>query len=230
MSTRPFRFLDLPAELRYMVYEAIEATTKKRELDVTDRSKTLADRSLIVMFRGAIQMSILATCRLVNQEASPIMARKTQTMTNEPVRFLMDWDVVVATQDILYSCFDTSPETLALHAREGNHPMALFIKSCRTYYVAAAITRTVDVSIANVEITITALAGHVNDPDMDRVLDSFGYLHLELGVILDMFMEKQPPAAAFLLRLQHIKDLSGLFEKDLSDAEWAEHVRKLGHF
>jgi hypothetical protein len=210
-----------------MVYEAIEMTTRRRELDVTERSDKLADSSSIVMFRGALQMSILATCRLGNQEAPPIMARKIQTMADEPVRFLKVWDVTVATHDILYTCFDASPEALSIHAKEGDHPILRFVRSCCSYYVGAAGTREVDAAVANVEFTITVRTCHINGPVPNHLLRLFHDLCLDFGVASDAFLDKDPPEFARLSRVQDLKDPICFDIQDLSDAEWAEHIQKL---
>lgn len=63
MTSSPFRFLDLPKELRLMVYEHLTTRTVSFEIVA---GITLTDLKLP-------GISILGTCKLINEEASPIL-------------------------------------------------------------------------------------------------------------------------------------------------------------
>jgi len=101
MPTQPFRFLDLPPELRVMVYEQIHVTTITHELDLPSKEFTpwrnmAKTTSTIAMARESLETAILATCRLIHHEASSTFATKLQLMAAEPLRFRLDWSNVLA--------------------------------------------------------------------------------------------------------------------------------------
>jgi hypothetical protein len=73
-----FRFLDLPRELRYMVYERISFDTKRYELQDPEwvSDDTSSDNSSIVLVTKSLSVGILASCRLINVEARGFLAPK----------------------------------------------------------------------------------------------------------------------------------------------------------
>jgi hypothetical protein len=96
MPIQPFRFLDLPADLRCMMYEEIEVATCKQGLE---QSETKDDQRHVdpkqgvsmTLLRATLPMSLLATCRLIRQEATPVLTRKVKELVEEPVRLSIDW-------------------------------------------------------------------------------------------------------------------------------------------
>jgi hypothetical protein len=113
-TTKPFRFLDLPPEIRLMVYDQIDATTHLHVYDghqvyghcfhvrpsdggtkIEPNDKTLT----IVSIHSTLSTSILRISRLIHMEAYPIFAKKLQALANEPLRFVAD----VAGAHILHS-------------------------------------------------------------------------------------------------------------------------------
>jgi hypothetical protein len=91
---QPFRFHDLPPELRLMVFENLEFTTthtlkqlRRHRYNKDGRWKTAGDLTLVVKSLG---VSILATCQAINSEATPIMDRHLAQLRSEPLRFVID--------------------------------------------------------------------------------------------------------------------------------------------
>jgi hypothetical protein len=65
MATQPFRFLDLPPELRCIVYEQIGIRTKHHTLESTNAPDKYSETTLV---SKSLPVQILATCRLINDE------------------------------------------------------------------------------------------------------------------------------------------------------------------
>lgn len=84
---QPFRFLDLPKDIRLCVYNKIDLSTRH----VLDRSQAVSDnyywpapptdqvygsRIILIKPDNGFAIDILATCHLIHQEASQILKRK----------------------------------------------------------------------------------------------------------------------------------------------------------
>ena len=91
---KPFRFLDLPAELRYMVYEEIETSTCHYRLkDPSFKPKCehqTTPVSYMTLVVRSLPVALLATCRLIHKEAVPFLAPKLETLRDEPSHFIID--------------------------------------------------------------------------------------------------------------------------------------------
>jgi hypothetical protein len=91
----PFRFLDLPRELRYMVYERISFETSRHELkdfewipgrwEMRDShpmpewvcdDTMMSDHPSMILVTKSLPVAILASCRLINAEARRFLAPK----------------------------------------------------------------------------------------------------------------------------------------------------------
>jgi hypothetical protein len=73
MATQPFRFLDLPAELRFIVYEHIDFMTKHYTLEGTDAPE---NSSTITFVPKNLPVRILAIFQLINNEAKKFLRPK----------------------------------------------------------------------------------------------------------------------------------------------------------
>jgi hypothetical protein len=96
-AQHPFRFLDLPADLRCMVYERIDYGTRHYRL------KDPFYKHLHLMFNNdqpesgitlvvkTLSVAVLTSCRLVNQEALPFLAPKLERLRHrEAIRYIID--------------------------------------------------------------------------------------------------------------------------------------------
>jgi hypothetical protein len=82
---RPFRFMDLPTEIRPTVYERLPVKTTHKCM-----AGRYGDPGLLAVTRSISGLSILRTCRLILSEASPIIDQKKAWIVSKPPRFLLD--------------------------------------------------------------------------------------------------------------------------------------------
>lgn len=187
-------------------------------------------------------MSILATCRLVNQEASPIIAQKLEKMVKEPVRFRIDWTAGNWIQNDLYDCFTTSPEEALAGARSSD-PMWQFVYTCSSYLAEIARLRPADTVSADVEVTVATCQLDYRSMGWDRecisnfvegLCQGFGIRSIvDSGVDLriDAIISPQPEKG---FRLDNWRIVPGQPSSygsdvvhDMSKGEWEEHVQML---
>ncbi|KAF2128563.1 hypothetical protein P153DRAFT_386681 [Dothidotthia symphoricarpi CBS 119687] len=91
MKTQPFRFLDLPAELRMMVYECLSISVHHHVLDDPTQLPGYFTRSTITLVTKSIETSIFSTCRKVNAEAVPSLAHHLDKLRSVPTHFVVDF-------------------------------------------------------------------------------------------------------------------------------------------
>jgi hypothetical protein len=103
----PFRFLDLPSELRLMVYERISINVTHMVL----QDLTYGPFASINLLSRTLPVALLATCRLVHTEASPVLQPKI-ALLRDTDRFSLIID------QMAYSTFAKPPENLCSIALE----------------------------------------------------------------------------------------------------------------
>jgi hypothetical protein len=76
---RPFRLLDLPKELRLVIYEQLDITTKQHIIPIDKKGE-----HTITMVSLSVPVRILATCRFVSEEAGVILKPKIKQLLKTP--------------------------------------------------------------------------------------------------------------------------------------------------
>jgi hypothetical protein len=98
MRDQPFRFLDLPVELRLMVYERVPIKTTHHKLDYD--SLTLAqlkngeEDSVTFLHEAVSGSSILFACRQIFSEARSTLHFRAQALRLRPIRIIASPDVI----------------------------------------------------------------------------------------------------------------------------------------
>jgi hypothetical protein len=90
-TPQPFRFLDLPPELRCRVYELIDIPSTRHILDKNQFRLYRKVRPRLTLIKSRGPLEILLVCRLIIREASPILKRKTEDCYRQPSRYLMNY-------------------------------------------------------------------------------------------------------------------------------------------
>jgi len=96
-----FRFMDLPVELRLMIYEYLTFMTRQHPIKKPDNPSTGSgsDKHSDVtdtygtMTKKYFPVAILGVCKEINLEAKAIVLEKLQQLSRNPVRLSMDMSV-----------------------------------------------------------------------------------------------------------------------------------------
>ncbi|KAH3976476.1 hypothetical protein HBI56_229380 [Parastagonospora nodorum] len=84
---KPFRFLDLPTELRLMVYGLISIIT--HHLVPSIPSNVASAEPTIALVTKSLPVALLATCRQIRNEVMPTLAPLLEVLKLEPGRFVI---------------------------------------------------------------------------------------------------------------------------------------------
>jgi hypothetical protein len=143
MATVPFRFLDLPCELRCMVYEKIVIETKCHTLEQQESGCSgdvwplvpNVTNSPVKLIRKSLPVALLRTCRLINNEATAFFKSPMEELAKEPLRFVLDYSAAIALtipRSPLVACFPDRPNTWTYHA-PANPATKTFTARCRPF-------------------------------------------------------------------------------------------------
>jgi hypothetical protein len=91
-GSAPFRLLDLPAELRNMIYAHIPMVTHYHtfEQTVDKDSKPLVPVSTTTLVVKSLPVAIPATCKQLQYEVTPFLQSKLAIIATEPLRLIVD--------------------------------------------------------------------------------------------------------------------------------------------
>ncbi|KAH3906980.1 hypothetical protein HBI56_113630 [Parastagonospora nodorum] len=90
-----FRFMDLPVELRLMIYDNLTFTTHRHLVRNPDNPSATSSGDQQSDVIGTVTMksfpvAVLAVCKEINLEAKSIVLEKLQQLAQEPIRLFMD--------------------------------------------------------------------------------------------------------------------------------------------
>jgi hypothetical protein len=106
-TTRSFRFLDLPKEIRFMVYEALPVATRRHDAPLRDRK-----HHITLVNTTVAGVSILATCRQLNQEASYILAPRMRRILQAPPKVVIQAEHLMGMIDLHDGFRDAIPDSI----------------------------------------------------------------------------------------------------------------------
>ncbi|ORY19135.1 hypothetical protein BCR34DRAFT_206652 [Clohesyomyces aquaticus] len=89
-STGPFRLMDLPKELRLIVYENIPITTKHETLACRYHRRMPSEFATYTLVVRSIETSILATCHHIHNEAVSVIQIKLRRILMHPAMMIVD--------------------------------------------------------------------------------------------------------------------------------------------
>jgi hypothetical protein len=136
---KPFRFLDLPLELRFIVYAQLDIVTRSHVLDKTNAQDctqwkvTDSTDPSITLTRKALPVAILATCRLIQEEATQVLTPRLRELEKEPVRFHLGYggvNALTSQSSLLGGCFTVDADSVQ---RISNTHVRDFVYRCSSY-------------------------------------------------------------------------------------------------
>jgi hypothetical protein len=113
-DARPFRFLDLPKELRLMVYERLPVKTIRHPFEFNEPGHPFNDDDfdpiLDLVDKTLSGLPIIATCRQINFEATPILDRVLRMIKSALIQLIANaHGISSARLENLMECISFSP-------------------------------------------------------------------------------------------------------------------------
>jgi hypothetical protein len=98
MRDQPFRFLDLPAELRLMVYERLPIKTTHHKLDYNNLTlsqlRNGEDESVTFVHEAIAGSAVLFICRQIYSEARSLLHSRAQALQSRSIKIITSPDVI----------------------------------------------------------------------------------------------------------------------------------------
>ncbi|KAH3953319.1 hypothetical protein HBH53_041170 [Parastagonospora nodorum] len=142
MSFEAFRFLELPAQLRCMVYEDLKIETRRHVLKMSEALEckhwTVADgaHGSITLVRKLLAVAILATCWQVQCEVVEYLRSRLRDLKRDPVRFILGYGGAAVLSDHcgpFAECFnDPVSPSLSTYIREITNRRSSFFEYARS--------------------------------------------------------------------------------------------------
>ncbi|KAJ4366800.1 hypothetical protein N0V83_007325 [Neocucurbitaria cava] len=92
---KPFRFLDLPKDIRLMVYEQLPYTRNFHNIPLRDLT-----HHLTIVNPSVSGIRILATCRLINEEASYVLGPRMQHILQRPPKIIIEGEHLIGLMEL----------------------------------------------------------------------------------------------------------------------------------
>ena len=142
VDQQPFRFLDLRTELRCRIYAIIEFPTtwhtldrtqaliNKRDWPVPPQAQVYDSRITLIRPHTGFAIDILATYRLISEEACQILKRKIEHYRYQPARYFVDYSAawaLVGASSTLRSCLGMADGGIS---RSENGAVRTFLRTC----------------------------------------------------------------------------------------------------
>lgn len=239
LPVEPFRFLDLPPELRLMVYNYIDIQTKQHVIQRADSGLSNKEwppnksgtGSSITVFRLSLPTAIPRICRLINREAMPVLAPKIQHLSKLPLFFTVDYLSLIAL------CSTSGP--LALPPYPSDPPtsrssaMLALHKRCQSFLAPKPVCRFASGSKHRESIHIIITQHYRQDLAGVTTEAVSGLRKLRQGnakVVAKVVYQQSLTSWMFPMGGITIRIEQGIKFKGLAFAEWERHLRALERF
>jgi hypothetical protein len=139
----PFRFLNLPIKLRYIVYDQIDDEVHRHELNSLPHiqlSRPLRRDSSLTLVSKTLPFALLSTSRQINFEAKPFFASKLAILQeSERFHYVMETDFIRLFYGLLESTSHLSRIIIEdYNARDIAHPLRTLPKAYQVHKVSIA--------------------------------------------------------------------------------------------
>jgi hypothetical protein len=131
-------FLDLPTELRLLVYQHLSVQRQYHKISIPYTYKPLEKShegrtKFIIIIRSVPGISILATCKPINEEAGPILVPLRKQITSKPPQILMD---IACAAETAALPANPIPALIGYCASLERHPLMTYEEFLRRAYTA----------------------------------------------------------------------------------------------